>query len=100
MSRWSKLDQKECKIRHDWVEKVIKRELCKRKNFDRAAKWYMHKPESILENETYKILSDFDKQTDPFIAARRPDLMLKKKRREFAFCGFCRSGRPQRKRKS
>ena len=33
----------------------------------------MHKPESILENETYKILWDFEIQTDHLILARKLD---------------------------
>ena len=28
--------------------------------FDCINKWYMHKAESILENETHKILCDFE----------------------------------------
>ena len=36
----------------------------------------MHKPESILENETHKFLQDFETQTDHLIPARRPDLEL------------------------
>ena len=33
----------------------------------------MHKPESALENKAYKILGNFDKQTDHIIQARRQD---------------------------
>ena len=33
----------------------------------------MHNPESALENETHKFLSDFEIQTDHLISARRPD---------------------------
>ena len=42
----------------------------------------MHKPESVLENETHKILWDFEIKTDHSIPAKRPDLVLinKKKR--------------------
>ena len=41
----------------------------------------MHKPESVLENETHKILWDFEIQTDHLIPARRPDqeIIYKKK---------------------
>ena len=39
-------------------------------------KWYMHNPEYILENETHKILWDFEIQTDQPISARRSDLMI------------------------
>ena len=36
----------------------------------------MHKPESILENKTHKILWDFEIQTDHAIPARRLDQVL------------------------
>ena len=42
-------------------------------------KWNMHKPEYVLENETHKILGNFEKQTDRLISARRPDLIISKK---------------------
>ena len=72
ISECSKLTQKVYKTRHGWMGKVIHRELCKKLKFDHASKWYMHKPESILENETNKILWDFEIQTDHLIPARRP----------------------------
>ena len=43
----------------------------------------MHNPASVLENDTHKLLWDFDIQTDHLISARRPDLIIinnKKKR--------------------
>ena len=45
-------------------------------------KWYIHNPESVLENETHKLFWDFDIQTDPLISDRQPDLIVinKKKR--------------------
>ena len=42
------------------------------KNF----KWYMHKPEIVLENDIHKILWYFEVQTDPLISARRPDQVM------------------------
>ena len=36
----------------------------------------MHNPESVLENDTYKLLWDFDIQTDHLILARRLDLII------------------------
>ena len=39
-------------------------------------KWYEHEPDSILENGHYKILWDFSIQTDHFIEAWRPDLVV------------------------
>ena len=45
-------------------------------------KWYVHKPESVLEKETLKILCDFEIQTDHLISARRPDLVIVKKKKK------------------
>ena len=41
----------------------------------------MHKPESVLENETYEILLDFEIQSDNWISARRPDQVLSNKKK-------------------
>ena len=43
----------------------------------------MHNPATVLENDTHKLLWDFDKQTDHLISARRPELIVinKKKKR-------------------
>ena len=42
----------------------------------------MHNPASVPENDTHKLLWDFDIQMDHLISARRPDLIIinKKKR--------------------
>ena len=39
-------------------------------------KWYMHKLESILEDEAHKILWDFEVLIDPLIPTRRLDIVL------------------------
>ena len=46
----------------------------------------MHTPAPVLENDTHKLLWDFDIQTDHLIPARRPDLIIinKKKKRKSA----------------
>ena len=36
----------------------------------------MHNPASVLENETHKLLWDFNIQTDHVISARRPELRI------------------------
>ena len=92
ISDFSKLEQKEYKTRDDWVGKVIHWELCKKLKFDHTSKWYMHKPESVQENEMHKILCDFKIQTDYLIPVRRPDIGIKK---TLLSCGFCRPSRPQ-----
>ena len=79
--------QKEYKARHDWVCKVIHWEMCKKLKFDHANKWYMHKPASVPENDTHKLLWDFDIQTDHLISAQRPDLIIiNKKKKKTKIC--------------
>ena len=36
----------------------------------------MHNPESVRENEMYKLLWDLEIQTDHLISVRRPDLVI------------------------
>ena len=74
--RMQQLAQKEYKARHDWVGKVIHWEMCKKFTFDYANKWYMHSSAPVLENETHKLLWDFDIQTDHLIPASRPDFII------------------------
>ena len=44
----------------------------------------MHNPASVLENDMHKLLWDCNIQTDHLIPARRPELLIINKRREFA----------------
>ena len=71
ISECSKLAQKEYKARHGWLGKVIHWEMYKKFKFDHANKWYMHNPAPVLENDTQKLLWDYDIQT-----ARRPYLII------------------------
>ena len=36
----------------------------------------MHNPATIQENDTHKLLLDFDIETDRFISARQTDLII------------------------
>ena len=79
--------------------KVIHLEMSKKYKFDHMNKWYMHNQVSVLENNTHKLLWDFDTQTDHLISARRLDLIIinnikkkkkkKKGRENFQNCGLC-----------
>ena len=84
ISECSKLARKDYNIRHDRVGKVIYWKLCQKLKLDYTNKWYMHNPASILENETYKLVCDFDIQTDHLIPARRPDRIIINNKKEFA----------------
>ena len=46
--------------------------MCKKLKFNHTNKWYMLNPASVLENDTHKLLWNFDIQTDHLISARRP----------------------------
>ena len=48
---------------------MIHWEMSKKFKFDNTNKWYMHNPASVLENDTYNLLWDFD-------LARRQDLII------------------------
>ena len=65
------------------MDKVIHWEICKKFKFDHTNKWYMHKSAPVLENDTHKLLWDFNIQTDPLISAKKTipfNNQLKKKR--------------------
>ena len=44
----------------------------------------MHQPEFVLDNETHKILWDFEIQTDHLIPARRPVRVIISKKKKIA----------------
>ena len=63
--------------------------MCKKFKFDQVNKWYMHNPAPVLENDTHKLLWDFDIQTDHLVSARKPDLIIinkKKKKKKKKIC--------------
>ena len=60
---------------------MIHWELCKQLKFYHTNKWYVQNPISVLDNDTHKLLWDFEIQTDYLISARRLDLIINKKER-------------------
>ena len=60
--------QKEYKTRHDWVDKVIHWELCKKLKFNHTKKWYMQ-----TYNPSWKIRHA---KTNHLISVRRPDMVI------------------------
>ena len=71
--------------RHDWVGKAVLWKLCKGLKSDNIHKWYTHKIESAVEDETHKILWDLEIHTDDQIPATRHNLVLitKKKKKNY-----------------
>ena len=88
----NKLSQKEYKRRHDNLGKTVHWKLARKSNFEAGDKWYEHEPERVLENEDYKILSDFSIQNDHVIEARRPDLVVVDKKRSCKISDFAVQG--------
>ena len=77
-------------------QKVNPQGIVKKFEFNHIIKWYMHKPESVLGNETHKILCDFELQADPLIPDRRSNLMIAyKKKGNQQNSWLCRPGGPQ-----
>ena len=58
--------------------------MCKKFKFDHTNKWYMHNPAPVLENNTHKLLWNFDIHTNHLISTRGPDLIIINKKREIA----------------
>ena len=89
VSGCSKVSQKEHKRRYDNQGKIVHWKLARKCNFEAGDKWYEHEPESVLENEEYKILWDFSIQTDHVIEAWRADLVVvDKKERSYKIVDF------------
>ena len=85
VSECSKQVQKEYKqVRHDNVAKMLHWKLCEKWGFSKAEKWYIHKPEKVLESESCKILWDFPIQADKTLEHNRPDItVIDKKNKKF-----------------
>ena len=92
-----KLAQREYKTKQD--EKRNPLGFAKKMKFDYMNQWYMHNPESVLENERRNVCQDFKIQTYHLIPARRPDLVIVNKKENLSNCGLCRPSRPQSKTK-
>ena len=60
VSECSKLAQKDYKqVRQGNIAKMLHCKLCEKLGFNEAKKWYIHKPEKVLESENCNILWDF-----------------------------------------
>ena len=59
VSGCSKLAQKESKRSNDKLGKIVYWKLARKCDFEAGDKWYENAPEIVLENEDYKISSNF-----------------------------------------
>ena len=56
--------------------------MCKKSEFDHTNKWYIHNPAPVQENDTHKLLWDFDIHADHLISVRRPVLIIQNKKKK------------------
>ena len=80
LSGCPKLSQSEYKRRHDNVAAAIHWCMCRKYQIECKDKWYEHRADKVAENDDVKLLWDFHMQTDHVIEARRPDIVLVKKK--------------------
>ena len=75
-------------MRHDKVTKMLHWKLCEKWGYIKAEKWYIHKPEKVLESENCKILLGFPIQIDKTLEHKRPDItVIDKKNRKCILIG-------------
>lgn len=75
----SKLALTEYLKRHNEVARLIHKSICDEYGIPTVTQYWKHDPQPVTENNTVKILWDFDVQTARHITARRPDLVVIKK---------------------
>ena len=80
LSCCSKLSQTEYKRRHDNVAAAVHWCMCRKYQINCNDRWYEHRAEKVAENDDVKLLWDFQVQTDHVIPARRPDILIVKKK--------------------
>ena len=73
MIECSKSEKKKNMTTHDYVGKMIHRKKWKKLKVECKNEWYLLNVESDVDNETPKIRTEFEIQTDNLISARRPD---------------------------
>ena len=70
------LAEEDYKRRHNSVGRYVHWQFCEKLGFNRARLWYQHEPESVVENENFKIPWGFTIQCDHMIETRRSDIVV------------------------
>jgi hypothetical protein len=77
LAECTKLAQTDYLERHNQVGKYIHWRLLQIHGINREEiKWHLHTPDRVVENNSVKILWDFNIYTDKIITARRPDIVV------------------------
>ena len=73
---------------------MIYRELCKELKSDHTAKWYLHKPESVIENEIQKCLGFWVTEISSNLARKPDHMQIKKEEKKKRTCCIMNSAVP------
>ena len=82
ISDCSKLAQTDYKARHDRVASAVHWSIMKAHGLHHTKSWYKHKADKVVENEDVKLLWGSNIQVDKFIEARRPDIILIRRKKK------------------
>ena len=93
MSAYSILAKRQYRKQHDKVGTYMHWLPCKKYHLQCSYKWYTHTPQSVQENDEYRILWDFNVQTNKVMEHRRPVIVcIDKQKRECHIIDFAISG--------
>ena len=76
VSECSKIAQREYKMRHNNVARMVHWKLCQKFNLEKPEKWYLHNPQTVTKNVNHKLIWDMNIQCDNIIVERRPDIVI------------------------
>ena len=81
ISECSKLAQTDYKAQHHRVASAVHWSIMKAHGLTHTKSCYDHRADKVVGNEDVKVLWDFNIQANKFIEARRPDIILVRKKK-------------------
>ena len=81
ISEYSKLAQTDYKARHVRVASAVHWIIMKAQGLPHLKSWCEHRADKIAENKDVKVWWSFNIQFDKFVEARRPDIILVRKKK-------------------
>ena len=76
------LAKNEYLMRHDKVCTHLHYSICKALGIETTDRWYTHMPKPVCEEGDVTVLWNQEVHTDREVTANRPDIIIKKKKRE------------------
>ena len=90
INKCNKLAQEVYKTVKNWVWRMIHLELCKKQKFDNITKWYIHKTESVLDDDMDFKIQKIENNTLILIIVCAPEMTPKSPEKRLAseICGY------------